>query len=543
MNKLNLKSKTPIKTLIYCVLCSGILLFCACKDEVISAKVFKYNQINPITSLDPAFAKSQNNIWACHHMYNTLVRFDENLEIIPDLAKSYEISLDGLEYTFILEDSIAFHPNICFGDLNTRFVNAHDVLYSLNRLIDPKIQSPGSWLFKEKLAPEGFVVLNDSSFQISLSKPFAPFLSLLANQYCCIIPQEAVDFYGKEFRKNPVGTGPFILKRWLENEALFLRKNETYFRPTIYIDAVKVSFITDRKMAYLALLNGETDLVSGIESSFLHRLLEPDGKLKESNEGLIQYKKSPFLNTEYLGINLQAADAHSPLHQKAFRQALNYGIDKKLMLEVLRNNIGNSAEEGFIPFGLPSYAATNKGYSYNPQKAQELLASCDLPDFKDQEPIIINTNADYLDIVTFVAKQWENIGVKVEIEVFESALLREGMRSGKLALFRASWIADYPDGENFLCLFYGENPAPPNYTRFINQEVDALFKRATEVNDPDERKTIYQEIDNIIIEEAPVIFLFYDESSLFTSKRIENIQTNALNLLELENLKMLKQTQ
>ncbi len=515
-----------------------VFLLTSCKEEKSSKLIFKYNQINPITSLDPAFAKSQNNIWACHHLYNTLLRFDDSLQLVPDLAKSFTVSDDGKQYEFVINHKVKFHQDPCFGALGSRNLNAHDVVYSLNRLIDPEIQSPGSWLLSDKLSEGGLSALNDSTVSITLKERFAPFLSLLANKYCSVIPKEAVDYYGVDFRKNPVGTGPMQLKRWLENEAMFLIKNKDYYRNTVHVDAVKISFITDRKMAYLELLNGNLDLVSGIESSFLHKLLNPDGSLKVENEKKIQYIKSPFLNTEYLGINWKSDKANPWLKNKAFRQALNYAVDKSLMLEVLRNNIGKAATEGFIPEGLPPHTKTHKGYSFSLHKAKWLLDSIDFPPFKQQEGLVINTNADYLDIVTFVAKQWENAGIKVKIEVFESSLLREGMRSEKLDIFRASWIADYPDAENFLCLFYGPNPAPPNYTRFKSNKLDNLYDLAVKETDSQQRMEWYRQIEDIVIEEAPMVFLFYDQSSLFLSNRVEEISTNALNLLEIEGLKL-----
>lgn len=513
------------------IICVG-----ACTESTTDKKVFKYNQINPITSLDPAFAKSQNNIWACHHLYNTLVRFNENLEIEPDLASSYQISEDGKSYTFYLRNGINFHPDKCFGDAEQRPVVAEDVKYSIERLQDENIQSPGSWLLKEKLDSNGIVCLADSVIQFNLREPFAPFLGLLANKYCSVIPKEAVNYYGTLFRKNPVGTGPFRLKRWLETEAMFLFRNDDYFRNNVFIDAIKISFITDRKMAYLELLNGKLDLVSGIESSFLHRLLNPDGTLKDENKGQLNFFKSPYLNSEYLGINLEACDTKSPLNNKKFRQALNLAIDRKSMLESLRNNIGSPASKGFIPKGLPSHESISLGYDYNPKLAKELISALDLPPFEEQEGIIINTNADYLDISTFVAKQWENIGIKANVEMFESALLRQGMRAGRLPMFRASWIADYPDGENFLCLFYGANPAPPNYTRFKSSMFDNLYLSAQKETHISKRHALYAKMENIIQDEAPIIFLFYDQAALFTSTRIKQIKTNALNLLEVEDL-------
>ncbi len=517
------------------VLC--LLQLCSCEEEV-KYNVFKYNQTNPITSLDPAFAKSQNNIWACHHLYNTLVRFDSLLNIEGDLAKDYSISEDGLIYTFNLRPNILFHENDCFGLSKTRTFNAHDVVYSLSRIQDGEINSPGSWIFKDKIVKNGFQAIDSMTFKVELKQAFAPFLGLLAMKYCSIIPKEALEYYGASFRNNPVGTGPMKLKKWLENEALFLTRNKTYFRNNIFIDGVKTSFITDRKMAYLELLNGNLDFVSGLESSFIHRLLDENGHLKEENKRDIKLYKSPYLNTEYIGINVDALDKASPLQKAEVRRALNMAINKSQLLEVLRNNVGIAATEGIIPFGLPSFKLEGKGSSYKPKEAKEILQNAGFLPWPSNQKVVVYTNADYQDIITYVGRQWQNIGIDVEIEILESSLLRAGMRSGEIGVFRASWIADYPDGENFLCLFYGENPAPPNYTRYKNNSFDQKYKASIQSPDKDFRNASYNEMEKIMLTSSPIIPLYYDQSSIFTSSRVEKITTNALNLLEIEGLKL-----
>ena len=517
-------------------------IFLGCSSEIDhSIKVFRYNQSNHITSLDPAFAKSQNNIWAVNQLYNGLVRLDSSLNIIPDLAHSWTISDDGLTYTFNLRSNVYFHDNQCFRDTAGREVISDDVVYSLNRLIDNKIASPGSWLFKGKVDTiSPFIAVDDTTFRMHLLTPFLPMLGILTMQYCGIVPSEAIEYYGDKFRSQPVGTGPFVFKKWIENQALYMVKNDKYWEQGVpLIDGIKTLFIPDRKIAFLELLNGGIDYVPGLESSFINELLTREGNLKKEKEAIIKYKRSPYLNMEYLGINMEVVDATSPLSNKLVRKALNYGIDRSLMLMSLRNGVGKPAESGFVPFGLPSYdEEVVVGYHYNPEKAQNLLVEAGFPGGKGLEPITLYTNNDYLDLTTFVAKQWERIGVKVIIDVLESAVLRDGMRKSQLPLFRASWIADYPDPESFLCMFYSKNPAPPNYTRYNNPNFDALYEKAIGESNTEKRMKYYQEMDKIIVEDAPVIFLFYDQSANFYSRRVSGAQTNAINQLELKNLEL-----
>ena len=509
----------------------------SCHEESQQYDVFRYNQVNVINSLDPAFAKSLNNIWAVNHIFNTLVKLDDDLNIIPSLSDHWTISEDGLEYKFHIRPGILFHEDLCFGEQKTRVLEAKDLVYSFNRIIDEKVSSPGSWIFKGRVAEtEPFKAISIDTFTITLKSPFRPFLGILAMKYCSAVPHEAVEYYGSKFREKPIGTGPLKLKRWIENQGLYLVRNDNYFDGPIEYDGVKTSFINDKKIAFLEMLNGNLDFNSGLESAFINELLTKEGELQEKHLNNIKYYKAPYLNTEYIGVN-QNNPKIPILKNKAFRQALNFAIDRNQLLRILRNNVGKAAEAGFIPKGLPSYDPEKvNGYVYNVEKAKELL---ELSEYhKTNEVITLSTNNDYLDIITFVARQWELLGIQVKIEVLESSLLRAGMKNGEIDLFRASWIADYPDGENFLSLFYSKNPAPPNYTRFGNREFDQLYEQSLLENRDSERYDLYHQMDRILIEEAPVILLFYDETALFYNARIDSASANGINLLNVETLKI-----
>ncbi len=507
--------------------------------ESSSKRIFRYNQPNSITSLDPAFARSQNNIWGIHHLYNGLVQLDDQLEIQACLAKSWNIGENGLIYTFILRDDVFFHDDPAFSGGKGRKMTSADVVFSFNRLLDPEVNSPGSWIFNGKVrAEEPFQAPNDTTFVLHLREVFPPMLSILSMQYCSVVPKEAVEKYGDQFRVHPVGTGPFYLKNWIENQSLILLANERYFDSGIpKLDGILVQFISERKTAYLELLKNNIDYISGLESSYVNDLLTPQGELQPQHEESLQFIKNPFLNMEYLGVNVQFGDESNPLRKKEVRQALNYAIDRQKMLASLRNNVGKAADAGFIPRGLPSYdPAIVKGYDFQPDKARQLLMEAGYNDNNRMPEIIISTNKDYLDLCTFVAGQWQEIGVRTKIEVMESGTLRQMMSEGQLPMFRASWIADYPDGESFLSVFYGENPAPPNYTRFQNKEFDELYKKALKETNERQRRALYQAMDKIVVEEAPVIFLFYDETAVFANKSVKGLNGNALNLLDLNKV-------
>ncbi len=516
-------------------------------------RAFRYNQHNPITSLDPAFARTQNNIWAVDCMFNGLVQLDDNLNIKPCIAKHWSISLDGLIYRFSLRDDVFFHDDPAFSNGGKgRKVVASDVVYSFQRLLDETWPKPGSWIFKDRVATDSaFVAVSDSVFVLRLSASFQPMLQILTMQYASIVPHEVCEFWGRDFRRNPVGTGPFRFKIWAENQALVLVKNEHYFERDStgtrlpYLDAVKTTFISDRKTAFLEFKKGNLDYFFGLESAYINELLTPEGELQPALSEQFYFLKNPYLNTEYLGVRTisdsltQNQIITNPLQIKKIRQALNYGFDRAQMLRTLRNNVGQPATSGFAPRGLPSFDDTAvRGYRFDPAYAARLLAEAGFPQGKNLPNITLLCNNDYLDICTFIARQWEDLGIKVNIEMTETALLRERMRKRQAPFFRASWIADYPDAESFLTCFYSKNGAPPNYTGFQNAAFDRRYEASLRETDMERRYAFYRDMEKILVEESPVIFLFYDETAQFANRRVRGLSRNAINLLSLKKVRI-----
>jgi peptide/nickel transport system substrate-binding protein len=522
------------------------ICFQGCKKQVPESAQrtsFRYNQHNPITSLDPAFARTQNNIWAVDCMFNSLVQLDDSLHVKPCLASSWTISPDGLTYLFNLRSDVFFHDDPSFPGSKGRKMNAADVVYSFVRLLDTEWPKPGSWIFKDRIAADSaFTAVNDTVFCLRLKTPFQPMLQILTMQYASIVPHEACELYGRDFRRHPVGTGPFRFKIWAENQALVVVRNERYFEkdekgaPLPYLDAVRTSFITDRKTAFLEFKQGKLDYFFGLESSYINELLTPDGRLQPALAEQFVFLKNPYLNTEYLGIRMDSTTG--PLQQKKIRQALNYGIDRMQMLRLLRNGVGRPATSGFAPYGLPSFNdSLAHGYRYDPLRAARLLAEAGFPQGRGLPAITLLCNGDYLDLCTFLTRQWNDLGINVRIESTETALLRERMRNGQAPFFRASWIADYPDAESFLTCFYSKNTAPPNYTHFSNPTFDRLYEAALGETDTEKRYGLYRGMEQILIDEAPVVFLFYDETAQFASRQVQGLPRNAINLLSLKRVR------
>jgi peptide/nickel transport system substrate-binding protein len=521
-----------------------ILTYSCSTKHVKHENFFYYNEASGIATLDPAFAKNQSIMWAVHQLYNTLVEVDSQLNIRPSLAKSWEVDSSAKEYTFHLRSDVFFHDSEVFPGRRGRKMIASDVVFSLKRIMDSTTASSGAWIFSEKLKSENVKALNDSTIQIKLERPFPAFLGLLSMQYCSVVAPEAVQFFGKNFRRNPVGTGPFQLAFWEEGQALVLHKNKHYWEKDKegvslpYLAGIQVSFFDSKATEFLLFRQNKLSFINDIDAAFKDDLLSKSGSLKKDWIGKLQLNKHAYLNIEYFGI---LADTtlelvkHSPLKNKWLRQAINYAIPRQELMMYVRNGIGIPAEKGFIPNGLPVDSIPILGYTYQPEKAAKLLRDAGYPGGKGLSKIPMITVPAYADIASYVAKQLELIGIPIQVEVVQKASLLEQTAKSKALFFRGSWIADYPDPENYMSLFYSKNPAPPNYTRYSNKQFDRLYEEVLKETDVSKKKVLYRKMDQLVIDEAVVVPLWYDEVIHFVQNNVTGFYPNALNLLELRH--------
>ncbi len=539
-----------MKRILFISLAFSALFSCTTKDSSLkNYSIFRYNESNGISSLDPAFARNIENISAVNQIYNGLVQMDSQLNVKPCIAKSWSVSDDRLTYAFHLRSDVKFHSHDLFDNPNERKVRAYDFVYSFQRLASEELASPGAWVLnfvardaKGKLA---VTAENDTTLIIQLTEPFPPFLGILTMQYCSVVPHEVVSAFGSDFRSNPIGTGPFKFKYWNESNKLVLLRNNDYFekdefgKSLPYLDAINVTFNKDEEVAFLKFLKGDLDYLSGLNGSYKDEILNSDGQLRSKYTERFAMITTPYLNTEYLGFNLSAKtmlDSTSPLVDERVRKAINYGFNRRKMMLYLRNGIGTPAEQGFIPQGLPGFNSNLLGYSYDTDTALALLASAGYSTANPLPPITLNTTAQYLDLCEFIQHELKGIGIELLIEVNPSGTHNEMVANGELVFFRKSWIADYPDAENYLALFYSKNKAPngPNYTRFEDKVYDSLYSSSLSTIDDSLRIMYYMQMDEIIIENAVIIPLFYDQVVRFAPNYIEGLGINPMNLLSLK---------
>jgi oligopeptide transport system substrate-binding protein len=518
------------------------IAFMSCQQNSQSnQKIFRINQATGIESLDPAFAKSLWMMWHANQLFNRLVENDADLKIKPSLAKSWEISEDRLHYTFHLRTDVFFQENDAFANGIGRKMTAQDVVYSFDRIIDEATNSPGAWIFNDKVdSIKPFEALDDSTFQINLLAPYNPMLNVLSMMYASIVPQEVVKKWGKDFRSHPCGTGPFMLEYWDEGNVVVHKKNNHYWEKDSagnmlpYLHAIKCTFIDSKASEFLMFMQGKLDFMNGLDASFKDQLLTKKGNLKDAYIGKMKLNKKAYLNIEYLGILLDNSkpNAYSLLQNVNVRNAINKGFDKQKLVAYLRNNVGVPAQNGMIPNGLLGFDSNQQKVSlYDVAAAKQLLKGIDT-----KEQLKLYVPDMYEDRCCFIASQLLELGIHVKIEIIQQGMLREKISQSTAGLFWATWIADYADAESYLSMFYSKNTAPPNYTRFKNEAFDKLYEASLKEQNEAEKEKQYKAMDKIIREQAPAIPLFYDEVLHFLKPNVQGWESNGLNLISLKKV-------
>jgi peptide/nickel transport system substrate-binding protein len=539
----------------------GVLLFtvlglggCKNVDKKSPQQIFHYNEDVSVTTLDPAFVRSQSENWIVSQIFNGLIDLDAQLQPVPALAKSWEISTDLLTYTFHLRSDV----NFCFvdkqGKVTTRKMVASDVAYSLSRIADPATSSPGAWIFVGKIDSQlnrVFIAPNDSTFVLKLVSPAASLLGLLSTNFGYVVPKEYARLDKSYLARNPVGTGPFYVRRWEDEIKLVMRKNPHYHEkdtqgvPLPYLDAINVTFVKNKQTAFMQFAAGSYDFFNGLEGSFKDELLTDQAMLKPKYAQKMKAIITPFLNTEYVGCYLGDYPGKTNwLKDVHLRRALFYAVDKQKLVRFFRNGLGDAGDWGVVP---PILNAHEKETITEANAAwQKALAEYQQSGYAKQNnkpEIVLSTTADYLDMMVYLQETWGRLGVKIKVDIQTGGMLRQLRNEGKLMLFRGSWIADYPDAENFLACYYAPylSPMGPNYTHFEDAQFDTLY-RLIEAGESGQkaslRKQYIQQANQILIDQAPVIPLYYDKSIRLIQPWVQGLENDAANRLVLKRVKI-----
>lgn len=521
-----------------------------------STNTFNMNFFTGLETLDPVMSNAPATIWVLNQVMEPLVEYDKSGKLVPALARSFEVSDDALTYTFHLRSGIRYQNDECISP--NRTVTASDVKYCLERVNNPSSKTRGLWVFRDKIkgaesysqktsgSIEGLKVLNDTTIQIILDKPFAPFLSLLTMTYAFIYPPEAVQYYGDNFGFHPVGTGPFKFQKWDIDKELLLVKNENYYQSDSsgkklpYLNSVSIKFKQSTESEFLDFINGDFDYT---EPAFeiLQALTDEDGRLLSPEKRDFSLVRQPWLNTVYLimlqDTSLPAGKTSPFVNNKDLRKAVNFAIDKEKIVRYILRGRGVAALNGPLPVGLPGFSEKTKGYNYNVDSARYYLNKSGYPGGKGLSLSLYVSNDELQkSLAIALQNQFADIGIQMKIEQVMQSVLNSQQQFGEVAFTRGNWGADYYDPENFMALFYGKNIIPfgPNKSGYKNAAADSLYDKAMRLNDFDERAKLYNDMEKIVIDDAAWAILYYNMRIYLLKNNVHGFYLDGLNNIVLK---------
>ncbi len=528
--------------------------------------VLRMNEVEDFRNLYPLDMTEIGSMHIGSQIYEGLVKLSQSdLSILPAIADTFYKNDDATVWTFPIRKGVRFHNDSCFEGDEGRELTAHDIKWAFDNVCTSSPHNQGYTItFKGRVVGadeyyqstrdkkplpggvSGIKVLDDYKIEITLVKSFAGFLNILATQYCFIFPKEALEKYGEDgLRAKAVGTGAFALKTVKEGEAVILERNPNYWgkdehgNQLPYLDAVRFSFIKEKKQEFLEFRKGNLDLIFRIPNENIEDILGSLDKAKENRPFEIQV--TPAMNIFYYGF----FNATKPFNDKRVRLAFNHAIDRNKIVDYTLKGEGIAAIHGIVPpaasFESKGYNfKALKGYTYDPDLAKKLLAEAGYPEGKGFPAINLQINSGGGDrngltaqVVQSMLK--ENLNIEIGIETLPGTQHWDKLESGKALFWRAGWIADYPDPETFLTLLYSAH-IPPNLTdrsyvnttRFSNAKYDSLFVAALREVDDAKRAALYMQADQVGIDEAAIMPIFYDETYRLIQKNVMDFPINAM---------------
>jgi oligopeptide transport system substrate-binding protein len=489
--------------------------------------VLRLSDIGPMT-LDPAIAADSSSLTYILHIFSGLVRLDHKLNIVPDIAESWEKSPDGKTYTFHLRQGVKFHSG--------REVKAVDFKYSWERACHPDTGSGTAATYlgdivgaKDMLAGKtaqisGVEVIGDYTLRITIDAPKAYFLNKLAFPAAFVVDRDDVES-GQNWWREPNGTGPFKLKEWKEGQQLILEGSQLYYGEPAKLEQVVFYLLAGVPMALYE--TGQID-VTPVSMFYIDWVRDETGPFYP------QLAETSELSLYFIGFNT----ADPPFDDIHVRRAFCHAVDKEHIAEViLRDMVG--VADGVLPPGMPGYSEALDGLDYDLEKAIELIANSRYGDVSNLPPINLTVSGygNYIpSYLGAIIQEWhQNFGVKISVRQLEPETFIYNLKQEKDEMFMVGWIADYHDPHNFLdVLFYtgGEN----NFFEYSNPDLDALLEQAAIEQDEATRLTMYQQAEQLVVDEAPCLPLLYGRNHILVKPYVKDYELSPLGVPDLRRV-------
>lgn len=520
--------------------------------------VFRINEVMDIRSLYPLEITEVTGFRVASQVYESMVHFDQaTLEPIPGLAESWEANESATEWTFRLRKGVKFHDDACFPNGTGRELKAQDIKYCFEQLCSPSAHNQMFWLVKERLRGAAdyyqaklngenpaqldcIEVIDDYTVKIKLNFPFASFLRLMGHNSFYIYPKEAVEAYGDQMTNKAVGTGPFYLKIIQRDELVVLERNPNYWamdefgNQLPYLDAIQSTFVKDKKSELLSIKNGDLDMIFTLPIDMYGEVM---GSLDETNgKEVIAFKPQVMPS---LSVHYYAFQHDDELFKDVrVRKAFNLAVDRKSLVEYTLQGEGTPGIYGIVPPVFKNYPHTFiRGNQFDPDRARQLLAEAGYPNGKNFPSITLETasGGQNYEVIAQVIQQMlkENLNVNVEIKVMSMAQQSDNAESGSSSFWRTAWLADYPDPENFLCLFLGDDMASVsgsylNTVNYHNGLYDSLYHIGIRELDEAKRYRIFSSLDQMLIDDAVIMPLYYDEFTRLIPNYVKGFAQNSI---------------
>ncbi|MDQ0218472.1 ABC transporter substrate-binding protein [Peribacillus cavernae] len=514
-----MKKKKSLWLFLSCVLVLSLVLAgCSGSSEKGSSgggsekggDVMIYGKGGDAVSLDPAIVTDGESYIVTEQMYETLVEFEkDSTEIVPALAEKWEVTPDGLKYTFTLRDGVAFHDGEEF--------NADAVVKNFERWAKSKDEAKFAYyasMFGGFEGDEGHVIkevkaVDPKTVEFTLFRPQAPFLKNLAMSPFAIASPAKFDAIGE----NPVGTGPFKFKNWKKGDTIEVVKNDDYWNKELpKLDGVTFKVIKDNSARLNALIKGEIDLVDGVN---------PSDKSKVEDNSKLQLFERPSMNVGYLGFNVEK----EPFNKKEVRQAINHLVNKD---DIIKNFYEGTAEpaKNPMPPSIAGYDDSVQDYEYDVEKAKELLKKAGLEKGFKMDlwamPVPRPYMPDGQKVAEALQASMKEVGIEAKIVTFEWGTYLEKVQAGEAPMFMLGWTGDNGDADNFLyTLLDKDNIGSNNYSRYSNDEVHKLLIEAQTTPDEAKRNELYKQAQQIIHEDAPWVPLVHSTPLLAGTSKIK----------------------